>query len=64
MRLMNIENLDEAAAVIAKINCQPQFQVGYIGIDVQKIKDTLFNNFTDLPLEDSVVFGYDEGFIT
>lgn len=61
MRLMKIENLDVAAAFIAKMNCQPQFHVGYIGTDVHEIKDTLLKDFSDLPIEDSAVCGYDEG---
>lgn len=61
MKLMKIENLAEAAAFIAMMNSQPCNHVGYIGTDVHEIKDTLLNDFSDFPLEDSAVCGYDEG---
>jgi hypothetical protein len=51
LQLMRILDIDETADFLAIKNRQDQNHVGYIGTDSHQIKDTLSNDFSDLPLE-------------
>lgn len=57
--LKKVANQWEVANFISQLNNQPEHQVGYCGTVVEEIEDTLLNDFSDLPFQDSFIAAYE-----
>lgn len=58
-RLQQIQNLDEVASFIAEYNRHAYHHVGYCGEAKDEILHTLLNDFSDLPIQESIIGAYD-----
>lgn len=60
MLISNVLNVKEIAEFISNINCNVDSYIGYCGTDKNEIEETLLNDFSDFPIEQSIAF-YKEG---
>jgi hypothetical protein len=58
--LQNRPDSKEVADFIAELNQKPHHHVGYCGEQTEEILHTLLNDFSDLPLEASLIVTYED----
>lgn len=58
--LQNRSDYEEVADFIAELNKKPHHHVGYCGEQTEEILHTLLHDFSDLPLEASLIAAYED----